>query len=82
MTNITITTTYTSRKVSGAGIIVAKGAGKQATTPYDDSKSANYNHGVAAAALARKVIPSGGLDAAAARATHEHVAPGKQRFIL
>lgn len=56
-----VTTTYTSRKGSGASIIVAKARrGKhtfQKTLPYDQRLGAAENHGLAAAAIVDKVAP-------------------------
>lgn len=45
-----ITTKYTTT-ANGAGRIVAKANGRQLTSAYDQSKSANWNHGTAAGAL-------------------------------
>ena len=52
MTNLTITTKYTTTS-TGAGRILAKGAGKQRTLPYDQARSAERNHGEAAGELAK-----------------------------
>jgi hypothetical protein len=48
----TITTTYKTHAVSGAGRITAKGMGRQRTMPYDPRYSANVNHGMVAGVLA------------------------------
>lgn len=45
-----ITTTYTSN-ATGRSQIIAKGNGKQRTVSYDQSKSADWNHGNAAGTL-------------------------------
>lgn len=50
MKNI-IRTSYQTN-ANGTGQILAKGGGKQRTTQVDLSKSAAWNHGVAAGALA------------------------------
>ena len=48
----TIIRTSYSTNDKGAGRIVAKGAGKQCTMPYDPSMSSDANHGQAAGILA------------------------------
>lgn len=45
-----ITTTYTTTP-AGAGRIVAKGAGRQRTLPYDQTKSMEWNFGAGVGAL-------------------------------
>lgn len=47
-----IRTAYGTHPTSGASRIVAKGAGKQRTVPFDPSKSSDWNHGNAAGTLA------------------------------
>ena len=44
-------TTKKANNASGAPVIIAKGGGAQKTTRYDLSKSSDWNHGAAAAAL-------------------------------
>lgn len=51
MQNI-IRTAYTTHPTSGASRIVAKGAGRQRTVPFDPAKSSDWNHGNAAGTLA------------------------------
>jgi hypothetical protein len=51
----TVTTTY-HKNSNGAGRITAKGKGKQRTVTYDHSKSADSNHGLAAAALLNALL--------------------------
>lgn len=46
----TIRTEYKTN-AKGAGQIVAKGGGVQRTTPFDQSKSSEHNHGTAAGVL-------------------------------
>lgn len=48
-----IRTAYTTHPTTGASRIVAKGGGKQRTVPFDPSKSSDWNHGNAAAEVAR-----------------------------
>src|SRR6478609_5577985 len=78
---LSITTTKTANK-SGAGRIVAKGAGKQMTLPYDHAKSANAQHGEAAAALALKIHPEGFKVDTVGAARHEDKGNGKHVFII
>lgn len=47
-----IRTAYTTHPTTGASRIVAKGAGKQRTVPFDPSVSSDRNHGLAAGVLA------------------------------
>lgn len=44
-----IVTVHAHNPVTGAPKVVAKGMGKQKTTPWDLSKSVDWNHGNAAA---------------------------------
>ena len=60
----TITTRYTVTE-KGAGRIVAKGNGKQATVVYDHEHSADWNHGEAAGTLCLKLGWTGDLDSIA-----------------
>lgn len=53
MTNIT--TTYTTNS-KGAGRIVAKGAGKQKTVPYNHERTPGQNHGDAAGELLKTLV--------------------------
>lgn len=78
---LNITTTYTTT-AKGAGRIVAKGAGKQHTEPYDPARGVAANHGAAAGVLARKILPMNEWQSAADRATHTDLGDGKRRFTL
>lgn len=86
MFSITVTK---SSNANGAGVLVAKGAGKQRTTKYDHSKSTDANFGAAAGTLldvladdrqrAKIKHPSGGQ-----RVRVEHLSDngGKRRFSI
>jgi hypothetical protein len=50
-----ITTTYGANK-DGAGRIVAKGAGKQKTVPYNHERTPGENHGDAAGELIKTLV--------------------------
>lgn len=50
-----ITTTYGANG-KGAGRIVAKGAGKQKTVPYNHDRSPGQNHGDAAGELLKTLV--------------------------
>lgn len=76
---LNITTKYTTT-AKGEGRIVAKGAGKQYTMPYDHSLSVNANHGSAAGVLARKVLPQDKWNEAGNKAVHIGFADGSHRF--
>lgn len=49
-----IRTSYISNN-NGTGKILAKGAGRQVTLPYDHASSGDRNHGLAAGTLALKL---------------------------
>lgn len=86
MFSITVTK---SSNANGAGVLVAKGAGKQRTTKYDHSKSIDANFGAAAGTLLDVLVddrqrakikhPSGGQ-----RVRVEHLSDngGKRRFSI
>lgn len=86
MFSITVTK---SSNANGAGVLVAKGSGKQRTTKYDHSKSIDANFGAAAGTLLDVLVddrqrakikhPSGGQ-----RVRVEHLSDngGKRRFSI
>lgn len=69
---ITVTTKYSSHPTSGAGRIVAKGAGKQKTLPYNHRATREENHADAAASLFNRVVPTGSLQKARHSLTYSY----------
>jgi hypothetical protein len=76
-----ITTTYTTNK-DGAGRIVAKGAGKQKTVPYNHERTPSQNHGDAAGELVKTLVSRDRRGFLMETAKFADLGDGKARFTI